>query len=731
MTQAPRPPDNYIPGPDNYPWRTPQHTAWYHLTRIGAGPGAHYRPVDDGETAARLLASGQWPEGTRFCNLGDRLMTSGDEHWAPTAIHELWAEMGILSPSGELFGRYTAAAHKGDVPEGEGDGETPYNGPLDPGETVWGTSFQAVMRPGIMPLEQLAGSLLPYSNTMLEDGRILIYDLLSDGIAAPPYLSGTQTYLPEGMHGGVLVPQAVTDQFSNRHGAFLVGQDGQSGAGIHNPDGTTDWTGASPFAINDQRWCVSLDGVLSVKVEQPDDAQGDPQPPAWQHWNLQDLLFQDEQDPDYTIQSIYAMSLTEPLFLARVLKHGKNGAADKEMVVKVKTEEAPPLFLDAQNQPYDLEKEALGVSNWITTKGLPLTATWGSTSEDPKNFRLQARLPAGVDEILVKLEVKRKFKTVFSHEYVLNLKGGDMARGRFLRLVADKKDDAASGIDEFSDPESQTILVQLGDVLEASYKMFGAKTSRRIFVGRPSVENYDGDNFKLHDIRKPVVRATSFFYPPSPGPGEVWTPDQHLAAKQAAREAAESDLAREIEILEAMFAQVGIRPEVLSTKVEIVADEWSISNNGYSAIPHPPFSLFEDELKLASFLDKNIRTVDLFFLPLLYDHNQQTLRGITYGAWDMGESAPAHFKNFILVGPFAYRGTTTASHEFMHLFLNDGHRQNESIYSLFHPTEPGVTKAGLVYGNKRIGPFPEVAGHAANGDTAVVRRNAAYYELKP
>ncbi|MFY0576258.1 hypothetical protein ACN28S_19565 [Cystobacter fuscus] len=71
----------------------------------------------------------------------------------------------------------------------------------------------------------------------------------------------------------------------------------------------------------------------------------------------------------------------------------------------------------------------------------------------------------------------------------------------FLRLVSDADDDAASGNGVTSDPNNQTILVKLGDKVEAAFNVASCAASVRLPVGRPAAENDNGANPRLHDIR--------------------------------------------------------------------------------------------------------------------------------------------------------------------------------------------------------------------------------------
>lgn len=309
------------------------NTKWYHLNRIPGSKGQQFTPLPSGTARAWIESDFDWQgdEVLNVFNFGDLVASPA----GPESEHQPQSSDVVrLTPLGEVFAKFAAVA----------DAEVVDATATSDNKRVHSNQYQVRMKPGAPPQRLPEGSWLAQAERFLEDGRGVVSQEASDALTTG---GATPVPLPAGMR---VANSPYQPHFSNSKGAFLVSGTGEGGGGtqygIRNPDDTTDWmTGladAAPFAINDQRWCVSQDGKLYVKVAQPDDSDSDPQPPAWQEWNLQDLLFQAEPDPEdpepqtpeYTISEIYCMSLTEPVLLARVQKLLEDGGT-REMVVKL------------------------------------------------------------------------------------------------------------------------------------------------------------------------------------------------------------------------------------------------------------------------------------------------------------------------------------------------------------------------------------------------------------
>jgi hypothetical protein len=359
------------------------------------------------------------------------------------------------------------------------------------------------------------------------------------------------------------------------------------------------------------------------------------------------------------------------------------------------------LILDNNNIAYKLGSEALGVSNYVTTDGLPQDSQFGDVVDDPENFRLQARLPnSTTNSIQMKLEVKRDGAVVATHNYTLDKKDGDFVRGRFLRLVTDTNDDAASSAGANSDPNNQTILVKPGDMIKVSYDIVASsKVEQEIQVDRPSNEdNNEPTKPWKHDIREIKCRFVVF--------GNAAT-------------AAQID--QEIDTLNERYAQCGVRMKIVEKKLDAALPA-EFANGGFTRGSSPIQIANADERELLNHLDADNNTVDFMYVPDLNDGLGNAVRATAYRAGRNSTGNPA-FQNFVVVGPT--RSELSVAHELMHILLNISHRLSgtgawlDATTALFHGT---TTKA--VDGTKRIGPYPAAASGVGNDDTTTIRNNA-------
>ena len=93
-------------------------------------------------------------------------------------------------------------------------------------------------------------------------------------------------------------------------------------------------------------------------------------------------------------------------------------------------------FLENHNNVINPETEALNVSNYVTTNGLPAASAFADTVEDPDNFRLQVNDPnRHQPHVEVTLQVIRNGAVWFESDYTLDQYQGGQYRGQFLRLV--------------------------------------------------------------------------------------------------------------------------------------------------------------------------------------------------------------------------------------------------------------------------------------------------------
>ena len=393
--------------------------------------------------------------------------------------------------------------------------------------------------------------------------------------------------------------------------------------------------------------------------------------------------------------------LNEGPFIAQVLINAKLAVVPRD------------LFLDKKNVAYNPSTEALGVSNYITTAGLPQDSQFTEGCADPKNFRLQANLidAAGTgNSVQMKLEVVRPIFagvqvvpiSVLTLNYTLDQKVGNTFRGRFLRLVSDSEDDKASGGSPSTDTNNQTILVKLGDTLKASYDTSpGHTVSQEIQVGRPVSENDNSASHKKHDIRE--VKVNIVVLKNAAGTGPVVT-----------RAMVNAD----IETTNERFAQAGIRLNVLN--IDMGTGDTGVAYPSGPGVDYSNgFDIYTpNEAPLFSLKDGDNNSIDVFYVEFS-GRLARDARAVSY--FQNANSTIANAKNSIALS--SNRNPYTMAHEMMHILLNAYHRgspQNpgpaDPISALFFPI---TSETKEVDGTKRIGPYPGYAGVENNDATAI------------
>lgn len=392
-------------------------------------------------------------------------------------------------------------------------------------------------------------------------------------------------------------------------------------------------------------------------------------------------------------------NVTAPQTIKLMLEDDKGGAPAEDSVVLLPVN----VFLDNQNAAYNLVNEALGVSNYVTTDELLADSQFNDVSTDPENFRLQARMAnTTTASIVMKLEVLRGTTVVSTQNYTLDKKDGDKLRGRFLRLVTDANDDAASGNGATSDPNSQTILVKLGDKLKASYNIAaGSKVEQEIQVGRPSSENNNDAEPRKHDIRE--LKVNIVVLKNSGGTGSV-----------VSRATVDSD----IETTNERLAQAGIKLKVLSinmgTKgVAFPAGNGADYSDGLDATPGPISTPTPDETALFTLKDADKDSIDIFYVD--FATVTSGYFGVRGGQYRKGRNQTGNITNQNNIIISSKREVLTLPHEIMHVLLDLAHR-NDAETALFRG---GTSITKEVGGTKRIGPYPDAAIIGQNDVTTI------------
>ncbi|MCG8556008.1 MAG: hypothetical protein MJD61_12085 [Proteobacteria bacterium] len=140
-------------------------------------------------------------------------------------------------------------------------------------------------------------------------------------------------------------------------------------------------------------------------------------------------------------------------------------------------------ILNARNQPIDPARGAVGISHQVANAPtLARDFAYDSHSPDADNLRMQVLDPAARG-----LRAEAKLQSIDSNgrvrdELMLVLRRprpGSAFRSKFVRLVADRIDREASGVDR------QLLLVGLRDRIRLSYRTHSRTLSHEVRVGRP------------------------------------------------------------------------------------------------------------------------------------------------------------------------------------------------------------------------------------------------------
>ncbi|MDA1142440.1 MAG: hypothetical protein O3B01_28075, partial [Planctomycetota bacterium] len=362
-------------------------------------------------------------------------------------------------------------------------------------------------------------------------------------------------------------------------------------------------------------------------------------------------------------------------------------------------------FLMNDNTAFDPDTEALNVSNYVTTDGLPTKANtaYATTCNDPDNFRIEVNNPAETGN---SVDVKIKVNTGADVTYTLDMKTGARFRGPFLRLVTDGPDNSASEHGANSDPDNQTILVAPGDTVTVTYTpTTGLNMTQQLQVGRPSTENNNGANQLQHDIRILKVRFVVF-------------KNQTGTAPAATRPQVEAD----IQTLRQRYGQANISVNILKIDIGGQGDPGialpAAMQDGYTRGNIPRAALNDDEQAIIAFKDNDADSIDFLYVDELKSPAGNNVRATAYRKGSNQTGNPEG-QSFVVMGPT--RGVLSVAHEPIHIMLDSSHRgADEPNTALFHPT---TTNA--VNGTKRMGPYPDAANaNVGNADTTNLRASA-------
>ena len=393
-------------------------------------------------------------------------------------------------------------------------------------------------------------------------------------------------------------------------------------------------------------------------------------------------------------------------------------------------------FINNQNVALDPMVEALNVSNFVSLEApdgsddLPPLATFGITSGDPDNFRLEVvdevAARAGDQNVSATLQIGRsgpldmgcRFQGAQDVTYMLE-KGTThpLYRSKTIRLVAGAKE----GECENHPAEDQTILVALGDTITLSYTSArsGEAVNQEFRVGRPSTEEYNGPNQRRHDIRNVKLRVVVFSRPDGSGPS--LTLDE--VTKEVKR--ANERLAQSTIHVEAVSVEMGNNRRGVALPQAFLDGFSSPVNPGLRSgrvvDDRPPNA---DELEIVALVDQDPTSIDVFYVPFLItgtvSGQPSSVPASAYPEARFGGGSA--IKNLVVISSpsDAPRGDDPyiLPHELMHILLNDwSHRTADPTEALFSRTGDGKLRT-------RIGPFSRDKLGTGDSDTATIRRNA-------
>ena len=366
-------------------------------------------------------------------------------------------------------------------------------------------------------------------------------------------------------------------------------------------------------------------------------------------------------------------------------------------------------ILANDNTVIDTDMEALSISNHVSDNALPTdgSTSFGTTNTDPDNFRIEvndASITGNSLDVFVSVSTPGAIGPPPATTYTLDKQSNSAFRGLFLRMVSDTFDGAASGNGTNTDPDNQTILADLGDVVTVTYNTStGAKVEKQIAVARPMAENDNSTNERLHDIRE--TRFNVVVFRNSANTASVIT---------------QADLDTIINDTNERLAQAGIQVTVAGTQFVTMANQPADLSDGFTTGSFNPPNA--DENALLAFKDSDNATVDVFYVDNIIAGNSNP-RGIAYPVVRNVGNVP-NGNNWTVVNGLT-AGPHTLAHELMHILLNSGHRNDASgnpldpVTALFRT---GTTSTKDVGGTKRIGPYPDAAtAGVGNNDVTTIR----------
>jgi len=369
--------------------------------------------------------------------------------------------------------------------------------------------------------------------------------------------------------------------------------------------------------------------------------------------------------------------------------------------------------------------EALNVSNFVPSTGLPAVDHYESASLDPDVFRVQLNDVAISSIPRYQLEVVRPDdgggETIITEPRNHNLHRSQQGtnfirRGPFHRLATDTFDDGATWP-----------LAMPGDIVRIRYEpryednegndVTAQEITREVKVGRPSdAPENNSQNQRKHDVRTLHVNVIVLKRFTGTGPAQT------LNAVQADLQRAGERMGQAaIEL--ACSIEMGPDGSGVSLPQALQDGNFTVSqldNNGQ----HTSFS--DDELAVIALKDTNPNSIDVFYV---FDVIGTSDRAHSYTATGASLASAADSvagTNWVVMTNDVR--IFTLAHEFMHILLDSGHRlpdesppPHDPMTSLFFaPT----SNANSDTATKRIGPNLDTANAAGDQDTFTIRDRA-------